>query len=316
MSLFATDTSLLAPVMENWTDQTSAESPADAIASLLPQLVADALQRGHVRSAAMTFEQAAALLPFDHPAMQHARELLDRCSAADAAMQQRQLAGEMVVIPSLTERAPGVARFHFGATEAELAHPTVMAFLRAEQDTGAHAELRNFLEQALLHGDHYIDLDPGVGVGVLSARTMSSGRMVAVTADATLQQVIARNAQYLSAEIAELAGATPVQVVSDIADATAMITPQRTVLHLGTLPVSSIAEHAAGWRDHAIAYAWDASDASSAFYVQQELEQLGASSFVMAEDEEGMSLSPFRIGCGATTAFALSERFIETLGGD
>jgi hypothetical protein len=311
MSLFATDSSLLEPVAESRTDHTS-EDPAEALASLLPQLVADALHRGHVRSAAMTFEQAASLLPFDHPAMQHARQLLDQCAAADAALQQRQIAGEMVVVPSLTECAPGVPRFQFGVSEAELGHPTVIAFLRDEQDTGAQAELRNFLEQAMLDGDDYIDLDPGAGAGVLSACTMSSGRMVAVTADAVLQQLIIRNARQFSG-----AGEShsPVQVVSDITEATTLITPARTIVHLGSLPASSVVSAGSSWRDHAIAFAWDAADPSAAFYVQQELEQLGASSFVMAEDEEGMSLAPFRIGCGATTAFALSERFINTLGG-
>lgn len=317
MSLFATDSSLIEPVVASWTDQPS-EQPADALAALLPQLVADALQRGHVRSAAMTFEQAASLLPFDHPAMQHARRLLDQCASADAAVQQRQIAGELVVIPSLTEYAPGAPRFQFGVTEAELGHPTVLAFLRAEQDTGAQAELRNFLEQALLGDDNYIDLDPGAGAGVLSACTMSSGRMVAVTADPVLQQLIARNAQQFGRD----EGVTPsdqqvplVQIVSDIAEATDLITPARTIVHLGSLPASSVVSAGSGWRDHAIAFAWDAADASVAFYVQQELEQLGASSFVMVEEDGEMTLSPFRIGCGATTAFALTERFIDTLGG-
>jgi len=315
MSLFATDTSLLAPAMDGWNEQQSPERPAEAMASLLPQLVSDALQRGHVRSAAMTFELAASLLPFDHPAMQQARMRLDQCAEADATLQQRQIAGELVIIPSLTGHASGAPLFHFGVTEMELGHPTVMAFLRDEQDTGAQAELRNFLEQALLHRDDYIDLDPGAGAGVLSARSLSSGRVVAVTDDAVMQQLIARNARHLEGVNAP-EGTASIELVNDIAHATALVTPMRTVLHLGTLPVSAIAEHAAGWSDHAIAYAWDASDAATAFYVQQELEQLGASSFVMAEDESGLSLHPFRIGCGAATAFALSDRFVDTLGGD
>lgn len=314
MSLFATDSSLMETAIGSWSPTPSAGLPADVLASLLPQLVADALSRGHVRSAAMTFEQAASLLPFDHPAMQTARQLLDRCAATDTALQQRQIAGEMVIIPSLTESAPGIPRFHVGVTEAELAHPAVVAFLQAEQETGAQAELRNFLEQALLDADRYIDLDPGVGAGVLSALSLASGPIVAVPGDDTLRALLARNAgQVAGAE--RRPGASPVQFAADIAEACATVTAERTVIHLGDLPVSTIAMYAASWHAYPIAFAWDASDASVAPYAQQELEQFGASSFVMAEDEEGLTLSPFREGCGATTAFALTESFIDSLGG-
>lgn len=313
MSLFATDSSLMETAIGSWSPPLSAGLPADVLANLLPQLVADALLRGHVRSAAMTFEQAASLLPFDHPAMQTARQLLDHCAATDAALQQRQIAGEMVIIPSLTESAPSIPRFHVGVTETELAHPAVVAFLQAEQETGAQAELRNFLEQALLDADRYIDLDPGVGAGVLSALSLASGPVVAVPGDDTLRALLARNAPQVAG--AERRSGSPVQFAADIAEACATVTAERAVIHLGDLPVSTIAMYAAAWHAYPIAFAWDASDASVAQYAQQELEQFGASSFVMAEDEEGLTLSPFREGRGATTAFALTESFIDSLGG-
>lgn len=314
MSLFAADPTFLAVDANALTTEPAAErSTADLLASVLPDLVSDALGRGHVRSAAMYLEQALDVLPLDHPAMQRCRWLIDQCAAQDAAIQQRQIAGEMLVVPSLTERAAGLPRFHMGLTRDELSLPIVQAFLRDERRSGHAAELRNFLDEALLSRDAFIDLDPGVGTGVLTAMTATSGPVIALQRETALRTLLMRNAVSITSEYH---GTVMPTIVDSIADAVGVITPSRTVLHLGAVPVAAMERHLERWAQGAIAVAWDASDRVSAECAQRDLEQWGLSSFMLAQDEEGMSLQPFRIGAGALTAFALSDGFIASLGGE
>jgi hypothetical protein len=313
MSLFATDASLLSMVGECEAPDSHVGEPAEALAELLPIAVHDALSRGHVRSAAMLFEQAMELLSLEHPAMQGARQALDACAADDAAKQQRLLAGELVILPSLTERRPGVPRFDFGVMETELAHPVVYAFLQAERTVGADAELRNFLDEAMLAHDTLVDLDPGAGAAMLSAMTLTDGTLVASQPDPMLSVVLTRNATALAAT---LGSATLPTVVDTLDDACLQVQDRRTIVHLGRMPVAAIAPWLRAWQAYPVAIAWDASDDAQAPHTSAELETAGLPSFLLIDEDGAMALRPYAAGHGATMAFALSDRFIDSLAGD
>lgn len=311
MSLFAIDTAALNASAESW--ETSEPSlPADVLAELLPTIVLDALGRGHVRAAAMAFEQAMAMLPLDHPAMQQVRRAIDQCSAQDAARQQRQLAGELVVVPSLTESMPGVPRFYVGVTAEELGDAVIQWFVTEECDSGHQAELRNFLDEALLATDSYLDLDPNAGAGVLSAATLTTGDITVLQPDVVLHGFIARNASAITALIDD---APTVHFATSIDGACNTVRGGRHVVHLGTTPTSVIDAYLPTWGENPVAIAWDATDATSAACTQQSLEAVGFQTFMLAEGDAGVELRPWRDDCGASMAFSLSDAFIETLGG-
>jgi hypothetical protein len=311
MSLFATDTAALTAAAEPWA-ASEPSLPADVLAELLPSVVHDALGRGHVRAAAMAFEQAMAMLPLDHPAMQQARYAIDQCSAQDAARQQRLLAGELVVVPSLTETTPGVPRFYVGVTADELGDAVIQWFVSEECNNGHQAELRNFLDEALLATDGYLDLDPTAGVGVLSAATLTTGSITALQPDVVLQRFIARNANAITALIDD---APTVRFATSIDDACNTVRGGRHVVHLGTTPTSVIEAYLPTWGETPVAIAWDATDRGASAATQQALDAAGFQAFMLAEGDAGVELRPWRDDCGATMAFSLSDAFIETLGG-
>lgn len=312
MSLFATDTAALTASAEPWTAAAEPSTPADMLAELLPTIVRDALGRGHVRAAAMAFEQALSLLPLDHPSMQQVRRAIDQCAAQDAARQQRLLAGELVVIPSLTEAMPGVPRFYVGVTADELGDATIQWLVSEECGGGHQAELRNFLDEALLATDGYLDLDPNAGAGVLSAATLTTGTITVLQPDAVLHGFVARNASAITALIDD---APTVRFATSIDDACNAVRGGRHVVHLGTTPTSVVEAYLPTWGENPVAIAWDASDAASAECTQHALEAVGFQTFMLAEGDAGVELRPWRDDCGATMAFSLSDAFIETLGG-
>ncbi|MCA0375346.1 MAG: hypothetical protein LCH84_06735 [Gemmatimonadetes bacterium] len=313
MSLFATDAASLTATLDPWVAAPTVSRPEEALAELLPTIVTDALARGHVRAAAMAFEQAMALLPLDHPAMQVARRAIDACSAQDAARQQRHLAGELVVVPALTESAPGVPRFYVGATAEELGDATVQFALHEESDTGHQAELRNFLDEALLAHDAYVDLDPGAGFAVLSALTLTTGAVAIVQPDVLLAAFIARNASGVGATLDD----APVpHFAGTIEAACTAITAARAIVHLGRTPSAIVEPFLPGWGAGAVAVAWDATEPASNACTQQALEAAGFTTFMLAQGDEGIELRPWRDDCGAGTAFSLSDGFMATLGGD
>ncbi len=317
MSLFSTDTALTQPGGDARWGEAQPGDPAEALAKLLPMLVAHALSHGNARTAAITLESASSLLPDTHPAMQSSLSLIDSCSELDAAMVQRHIAGDVVVMSSQTASAPGKPRFHFGASRTELMHPAVLALLNAELvEAGAQPELRNFMEVAFLPGDHYLDLEPGAGAAVLTAISLFAGRVIVVTTDELLHTLIARNAsQQYTIPASTEHSAKPEFTESLEAACTRAFSnaSQRTLVHLGNLPVAAIAQQLRARRGQPFAIAWNASDAALAGLIQHEFEEFGASSFTIGEDAEGLALQRFRPDCGATTAFALNESFIESL---
>lgn len=305
MSLFATDIlTINAP--------TEPSTPAEMLAELLPTIVLDALGRGHVRAAAMAYDQAKGLLPLDHPAMQRARRVIDQCSAQDAARQQRLLAGELVVVPSLTETAPGVPRFYVGVTAEELGDASIQWFISEECDGGHQAELRNFLDDALLASDSYLDLDPNAGVGVLSAATQTTGTITVLQPDVVLHGFIARNTSAITALIDD---APMVTFATSIDAACNAVRGGRHVVHLGTTPTSVIDAYLPTWGENPVAIAWDATNAETFECTQYALAAAGFQTFMLADGETGVELRPWHDDCGATMAFSLSDAFIETLGG-
>lgn len=309
MSLFATASAAATDTAEPWA-ASEPSLPVDVLGELLPTIVHDALGRGHVRAAAMAFEQAMAMLPLDHPAMQQVRRAIDECSAQDAARQQRLLAGELVVVPSLTESTPGVPRFYIGVTADELGDAVIQWFVSEECDGGHQAELRNFLDEALLATDSYLDLDPNAGVGVLSAATLTTGAITVLQPDAVLHSFIARNTNAITALIDN---APSVHFATSIDGACNAVRGGRHIVHLGTTPTSVIDAYLPTWGENPVAIAWDATDTASLECTQRTLEAAGFQTFVLAESYAGVELRPWRDDCDASMAFSLSDAFIETM---
>lgn len=310
MSLFATDPALL--VAPRSPVEVGTPSPDAIAADLLPQLVQDALARGHVRTAALLFERALDQLDLRHPAMVRARQALDACSAHDTARQQRLLSGEALVIPSLAHDPTGAPRFLLGVTWEELALPCVQRTLRNETTDGHQPELRNFLDEALLDGDAVVDLDPEAGVLALSAAALTSGPITVHVTDPAQRTLLERN---LHAGL----HAARAHVVEAMAEALAGVGHTRTLLHLGAHPLACVERHLAVWRAAPVTIAWDATTPDAALTAEA-LASHGFASFVLAhlDDADGpdaVALHPWQPALGAATAFAMSPVVVAALEG-
>lgn len=333
MSLFATDATLLgpstavagamrrdvpsesatasAPAYEHVQTTASIDTPdSPAVWSArLPVVVDAALRRGHVRAAALLHEVATSHLSADDPALLASRALIDGAAAADAAIQQRQLAGDALVIPSLTEVRPGQPRFFIGLQWHEMAHPIVQDVVTRELSDGSQAELRNFLDESLCATDTFLDLEPGIGIGLFTALSAPNGvaGVYAVQHDAGMHAILRRN-------IDRSCPATRVALRADLGGVAECLRSARgrIIMHVGTRPLDALQSSLTHMRTRAAAVILDlTSDNASASLAT--LDSMGFQSFALVSHAGEIELMPFEEGCGAEYAFALSPRFINSV---
>ena len=311
MSLFATDATLLGP-SALVASAVSAASAADrAWTTQLPFVIDAALRRGHVRAAALLHEVASSHLDLDSAALRAARVLIDHTAAADAAMQRLQLEGDAVVIPSLTEVSPGQPRFLVGLHWDELSHPDVQDFVKHELVNGHQAELRNFLDDVLSRTDEFIDLDPGVGVGVLTALTVPTNvaTVRVVQRDPMLHAILQRNVHRVSdAPTVELLSSAQHAKQGLFASAGA----SRSIIHVGSRGLDGLHDALADIPTRAVAIACMVSGDARTDTLSA-LTQAGCSLFVLVSNASEFELMPFEDECGAAYVFALSPRFVASL---
>lgn len=303
----------------------AAADASDAWRAILPHLTDAALARGHVRAAALMHESATRRIDAGDPSMEAARAMLDACSATDALMQRRQIAGEMTAVPSRTDRTPGTPRFLIGLQWDEITHPAVQAFVQDEITDGAQAEYRNFLDETLRDRDMLLDLDAGVGVGVFTALSPLTATPRDVTvrawcADTTLRDLLQRNLDAVTLA----AGATLAVGVPDPREFVTSPKHGRVIMHLGAQSVTAVGALAPlAKRSVAIAFAITnhAADAHTAHAhdAHAAFEDAGFECFVLALGDEGIELSPLRdvdaaANAGAGYGFALSPAFMTSLG--
>lgn len=333
MSLFATDATLLgsstavagavrrevpseratatAQAYEHVQTTASIDTPDSTAvwSARLPVAIEAALRRGHVRAAALLHEAATSHLSTDNPALLASRSLIDGAAAADAAIQQRQLAGDALVIPSLTEVQPGHPRFFIGLQWNEMAHPIVQDVVTRELSDGSQAELRNFLDESLCATDTFLDLEPGIGIGLFTALSAPNGvnGVYAVQRDPGLHAILRRNIDrsYPAATVALRADRRGVAECVRSARG-------RLVAHVGTHPLDVLQSALAQMRTRAAAVILDlTSDNASASLGT--LDSMGFRSFVLVSNAEEIELLPFEERYGAQYVFALSSRFIDSV---
>ena len=333
MSLFATDAALLtdaprpttpsarpradepkptmnAQVPDVACDEPSPPSLREHWSRMLPALIESALSHGLVRTAAMLHEASLEHAGITSDAIDTSRQRIDACAALDAALQQRQLHGELAFVPSLSSSRSGTPRFVTGVRWEELSHPAVAAYMVGELGDGAQAELRNFLEETLRDGALLLDLEPGVGTAVLTALSWAGGTVHARAwqSDAMLHALISRNTAH-----AGLAGRLDLQAsVASPADLQTRTTPSQTIIHLGSHSAAPFTSLLKSWASRATAVVWQTGAAQDQTQASA-LTSLGFTLFVLAEREGEMLLVPYAADASATTAFALSHAYVAAL---
>ncbi len=291
------------------TASTDSQGSIAAWSARLPFVVEAALRRGHVRAAALLHEMATGHLSHDDPALLAARALIDGTATADASIQQRQLAGDALVIPSLTEVRPGHPRFFIGLTWDEMAHPEVQDIVTRELSEGSQAELRNFLDESLCATDTFLDLEPGIGIGLFTALSAPNGvaGVYAVQHDTGLHAILRRNIDR-SRDAAKVVLSTDLSGVMQFASGSR----GRLIMHLGAQPLDALTSTLAHLRARAAAVVLDlTSDIAPASLAM--LHSMGFHSFVLVSNADDTELMPFEVGCGAGCVFALSPSFIASV---
>jgi hypothetical protein len=333
MSLFATDAALLAPAPHNSAGASqqcdddaealvvsrSGVRPAVAFASaadvwcaLLPQLTQHALRHGAVRSAALLVESAMSVMQDDDPAISQALRLVDAAAATDAAIQCRQLAGDMCVLPSQTTHTSGEPRFLVGIAWDEISHGAVQSFVQHELADGADVELRNFLDETLRPTDVLIDLDPQVGVCALTTLSAANGagRVHVWQRDPVLLRLLQRNVTAAGyGERCTLTAGTP-----GTSELSRFAGDSRLVVHLGAESTDTIAAALGSWAPHACCIAWSTQAEWAPDCVAAVLDTAGFHSFVLAVRDDALELVPYAANEEAAYAFALSPAFVASLG--
>lgn len=264
-------------------------------------------------------------LDAENSELEDSRARVDACAAVDAAMQRRQIAGEVVVIPSITATPDGDPRFVLGFTLDELAHPAIAAFAEAETQGGALAEYRNFLDESVRAGDVVIDLDPGAGAGVFTAATATARVQVRVyTTDAMLGRALRRNDEAHRGASAPSgpngARATPgdsITIESTPISSRSLNTvvgasgKGRVFIHAGAHPLTELVNTLGTAANRPIAVAFATADSAN----HAAMSRRGMQSFVLTMGADGMlELTPYSPAAmtDATYAFALSRSFIST----
>jgi hypothetical protein len=286
-------------------------SAAAAWRALLPTLVSHALARGHVRSAALLHDTGVSHLPTGGSATQTTAALIDASARTDVLLQRRQLAGEALAVPSLTTAPDGTPRFLLGVQWAELAHPIVQAVVLGELAQGVQVELRNFLDEVLRETDRFVDLEPAVGVAILTALSAPSGcsQVVAVQTDATLHAVLSRN-------VAAAGASAAVTLCADASDIEALVardTSHRLLMHTGRASARTIAPLLASARDRAIAIACTIDDSTDLDALGDVFDAAGLLPLMLVSAGDECELAAFDADAGATYCFALSPAFVASV---
>jgi hypothetical protein len=318
MSLFTTDAALLSDAPgeprcdanDQRVTSHAIQRGSDVWRTLLPMLTTAALQRGHIRSAALAYEHALAQFEHTDSGIVATRTLLDAVSAGDARSQRRQLDGETVLIASQSATADGLPRFTIGLTVDELDLRDAQQFALDEAHQGAQPEVRNFLDDVLRDDDGMLDLDPGAGAALFTALTHPSAAITAHAwcVDRMQQNILRRNARAAQC----CARVTLHDATFSTASIAALRPPSRYIVHLGRERTEILDDVLTVSAQRPLAVAWQR-DTLHSSAVARTLRQAGMDSFALAVRDGESELVPLERARNAAYGFALTDAFIATL---
>ncbi len=149
--------------------------------------------------------------------------------ASDGALADIIERGAGAVVPSVAVRDDGAPRFVLRVTDADVVAELVA---REHGNDGVSAELRLFLDEALVNGDRYIDAAPGAGFAALTAATGAAAVSVIVLCDDAAQcAAIEDSARWSDASAEVTAREASALVAVNFAPA---MPGASTILHVGS----------------------------------------------------------------------------------
>jgi predicted HAD superfamily hydrolase len=287
-------------------------APPDSSALPFDWAVADATQREHAtadrdRAGAATLVRALEAAGFASAA----RVVAGRPAAASAHAADQALAGLLaehgiMAIPSVSTTAEGTPRFVVTDERAE----RLAALLETEFGAnGVDAELRLFLDEALVEDDCFVDAAPGAGFAALTAATAAGAVAVLTLHDSE------REAEALRQSAALSGCATRVQAV-EAAQLEHVMFPALgdtgyAVLHAGDArAVADVMTRLRRWQQRdligVVAWSRDVTDAAA----EQLLSVLGYQHFALADGVDGIELVPAAQRATSGMVFSLSEAYL------
>jgi hypothetical protein len=280
-------------------------SPLDDAAAVATALHA----AGFVRSALALSEVSD-----DDGLSQQADGWRDVASLADA-MSARITRGDGVLIPSVALKADGTPRFFIRPADGAAAAD---AIAREHGPNGVDAELRLFLDEALRHGDRFVDAAPGHGFAALSAASGAAETSVVVLCE-TGAEADAITASADASRIADRVIASGDATLGQLALAPAA-PGASTILHLGSAAVVAPmlrTVRASLERGEIGAVAWrcgrsgeDGLDAEHMQVAAAVLGVFGYQHFALADGVHGTELVPAEAMASNELIFSLTPGFM------
>lgn len=235
--------------------------------------------------------------------------------ALDAAMTDRIMRGDGVLIPSVAVGADGTPRFMVRPTDSATAADLIT---REHGPNGVDPELRLFLDEALRTGDRYVDVAPGAGCAALSAASGAASTNVIVLCETATQA----DAITASAQVSGLAGhltAYSDATLDQVAFAPT-VAGASTILHLGSAanvaPMLRTVRDALERKQIGVV-AWrcganggDGLDAEHLQVAAAVLGVFGFMHFALAEGEHGTELVPAEAMASNEMIFSVEPSFL------
>lgn len=248
-------------------------------------------------------------------------ELADRAAqwrqvaASDAALAAQIGDGGGALIPSVSTRADGSARFVISAADAGEA---VEALALEHGGNGVDAELRLFLDEALRNGDRFVDAAPGAGFAALSAASGAAVASVVVLCESAAHCASIES----SARWSDVAGSVTAREGStlDQVPLAPAIDGASTIVHAGSAaavaPLLSSARGALERREIGVV-AWRCGragetgrDAESLQVAAAVLGVFGFHHFALADGENGTELVPAEAMASNEMIFSIEPGFL------
>ena len=240
--------------------------------------------------------------------------------ASDAALARIIESGAGVVAPSVAVREDGAPRFVLRMTDADAAAELIA---REHGEDGVCAELRLFLDEALVNGDRFVDAAPGVGFAALTAATGTAAvSVIVLCADGEQCAAIEESARWSDASE---------QVTTRVASSLEAITfapamsGTSTILHAGgaaaVAPLLTGARGALERREIG-AVAWRCGradetgrDAEALQIAAAVLGVFGFQHFALAQGANGIELVPAEVMASNEMIFSLEPSFLARFAG-
>ena len=240
--------------------------------------------------------------------------------AADEALTEIIESGAGAVVPSVALDDKGAPRFVVRMTDADAVAELVA---REHGDEGVSAELRLFLDEALVNGDRYVDAAPGAGFAALSAATGAAVVSVIVLCDDAEQCAAIDDSAHWS-EASEQVTAREATSLEAISFAPAM-PGASTILHAGgaaaVAPLLTGARAALERREIG-AVAWRCGradetgrDAEALQIAAAVLGVFGFQHFALAQGEHGIELVSADAMASNEMIFSLEPSFLARFAG-